>query len=249
MRFAAISTGTTSANAAAYGVGSSAGANSSAFGAGAVANGPSSPNGAGGSAFGYNALAFGAADTAVGAGAQVRSDNGTAVGANSLIDAGVQSGTAIGAGAHLVTGANNSVALGANSVATEADTVSVGSAGNTRRITNVSPGVNPTDAATVGQLDTVASGLNTLQAGLNQANKHIAIADGGVAMGMAMSVAPLSLNTGEQGISGGVATFEGRSALGFRYQGQPTARITVGLGVGIASGSSVGASAGVGFKF
>ncbi|WP_250471379.1 hypothetical protein [Caballeronia sp. GAFFF1] len=53
--------------------------------------------------------------------------------------------TAIGNGSK-ATG-NNSVALGSGSVAGEDNTVSIGSAGNERRLTNVAPGVNGTDAA------------------------------------------------------------------------------------------------------
>ncbi|SAL13456.1 putative trimeric autoransporter, BpaB [Caballeronia cordobensis] len=48
--------------------------------------------------------------------------------------------------------ADNSIALGANSVATEPNTVSVGSAGSERRIANVAPGINGTDAVNVNQL-------------------------------------------------------------------------------------------------
>jgi hypothetical protein len=58
---------------------------------------------------------------------------------------------------------NNSVALGAGSIATADNAVSVGSTGNERRITNIAPGVNATDAATVGQLnifdDSFANGV------------------------------------------------------------------------------------------
>ncbi|AQG97449.1 hypothetical protein A9R05_00310 [Burkholderia sp. KK1] len=48
--------------------------------------------------------------------------------------------------------ADNSIALGANSVTTEPNTVSVGSAGSERRIANVAPGINGTDAVNVNQL-------------------------------------------------------------------------------------------------
>lgn len=64
-----------------------------------------------------------------------------ATGANSL---------ALGAGAQ--AGPANSVALGAGSVASEANTVSVGVPGGERRITNVAPGINLTDAVNVSQL-------------------------------------------------------------------------------------------------
>jgi autotransporter adhesin len=53
----------------------------------------------------------------------------------------------------VTSGATNSVALGNNSIADEPNTVSVGSVGSERRITNVAPGVNSTDAVNKGQLD------------------------------------------------------------------------------------------------
>jgi trimeric autotransporter adhesin len=74
--------------------------------------------------------------------------------------------TAIGNGA--VASADNSVALGANSVADQANTVSVGSAGNERRVTNVAEGTGGTDAVNVNQLN---AGLGNLQ---NQMNANVA---------------------------------------------------------------------------
>lgn len=76
-----------------------------------------------------------------------------AVGANAVVEAGAAGGTALGQNAKVQSGATNSVALGNNSVASEPNTVSVGSPGNERRITNVAPGVNGTDAVNKDQLD------------------------------------------------------------------------------------------------
>jgi trimeric autotransporter adhesin len=96
-------------------------------------------------------------------------------------------GSAVGAAAYIASGARNSVALGTGSVATEANTVSLGRVGDnplkgtysdggdgnssdtalfnqnltgtlTRRLTNMSAGINDTDAVNVGQLK--AAGLN-----------------------------------------------------------------------------------------
>src|SRR3546814_16396454 len=50
----------------------------------------------------------------------------------------------------------NSVALGANSLADRANTVSVGSAGAERQITNVAAGTEDTDAVNLAQLQEVA---------------------------------------------------------------------------------------------
>jgi hypothetical protein len=46
-----------------------------------------------------------------------------------------------------------------------------------------------------------------------------------------------------------IAAFEGRSALGLRYQGQPTDGVTIGVSLGFSEGAKTAASAGVGFKW
>ena len=48
--------------------------------------------------------------------------------------------------------AEGAVAIGQDSVADEANTVSIGSAGNERRLTQVATGIRDTDAANVGQV-------------------------------------------------------------------------------------------------
>lgn len=83
--------------------------------------------------------------------------NNTAIGSNAKATVG--NSTAIGAGAQ--ANAKDSVALGVNSVANEQNTVSVGSTNNTRRITNVADGINPTDAVNVRQLGDVKSNVAT----------------------------------------------------------------------------------------
>ena len=57
----------------------------------------------------------------------------------------------------------DSVAIGSSSVADEANTVSVGSAGFQRRIVNVAAGTAATDAANVGQVQTVATAAAAAQ--------------------------------------------------------------------------------------
>ncbi|WP_242112340.1 YadA family autotransporter adhesin, partial [Luteimonas aquatica] len=53
----------------------------------------------------------------------------------------------------------NSVAIGTLSEAERANTVSIGSAGNERQLTNVAAGTEDTDAVNKGQLDEVAAGV------------------------------------------------------------------------------------------
>jgi hypothetical protein len=53
------------------------------------------------------------------------------------------------------------VALGAGSIADQANTVSVGSAGNERKVVNVAAGTASTDAVNVGQLNAVVGEVKT----------------------------------------------------------------------------------------
>ena len=102
----------------------------------------------GGTAVGTAASAKGGQmGTAVGHMAEATGNFATAEGANAVAQA---KATALGANAE-ATG-DNSVALGQGSVAKEANTVSVGKEGATRRITNVTAGVNGTDGVNVSQL-------------------------------------------------------------------------------------------------
>jgi trimeric autotransporter adhesin len=83
-----------------------------------------------------------------------------ALAAGSASAASGTASTAIGTNAN--ASAANSVALGANSVADQANTVSVGSAGNERRVTSVAPGVQSTDAVNVAQLNARSNDLQNL---------------------------------------------------------------------------------------
>ncbi|MFC0571976.1 YadA family autotransporter adhesin [Paraburkholderia solisilvae] len=112
-------------------------------------------------------------------------------------------GSALGAASYVAGAANNSVALGTGSVASEANTVSLGRVGDsplkgtfsdggdgnssdtallnqnltgtlTRRLTNMSAGINNTDAVNVGQLK--AAGMNIDTSG-NVTNAFVAYDD------------------------------------------------------------------------
>lgn len=145
-------------------------------------------------ATGTDALAVGSASVATG-------QSSTAVGTGST--ASGQSSTAIGSGSN--ASADNSVALGANSVANEANTVSVGSAGNERRVTNVAPGVNGTDAVNVNQMNAglghVQNQVNNLQ---TQVNDNLKKSYGGTAA--AIAIAGLRYDDRPGKISAGVAS-------------------------------------------
>ena len=109
--------------------------------------------------------------------APVHADNTIAIGHNSFIGADANGSIAIGFGAQVASNtqqggtdaatdsiaigynakvtaeANNSVAFGANSKATEANTFSIGSEGNERKLVNMKDGEASTDGATVGQME------------------------------------------------------------------------------------------------
>src|SRR5262245_6692713 len=62
---------------------------------------------------------------------------------------------AIGSGARATK--PGAVAIGGGSIANVADTISVGKAGNERRIVNVAAGINPTDAVNLAQVQAMLS--------------------------------------------------------------------------------------------
>ena len=97
------------------------------------------------------------------------------------------------------------MALGKESVADQANTVSVGTAGNQRRIVNVADGTAATDAATFGQVSAVATrvsaaetSITSLQADGADVEAHLHIANA--------TIAPGAVNT--------VTAGEGASAAG-----------------------------------
>ncbi|BFM35642.1 hypothetical protein PT23B2_15780 [Acinetobacter towneri] len=149
-------------------------------------------------ASGKNAVALGSGKTAA-TSARAQGEDSVAIGSGALSEknyavsigqgAGseVEAGVALGKGS-LVKGAN-SVALGIGSIAeaqsgasyltnvaaTTAGTVSVGSAGSTRRITNVADGSADSDAVTVAQLKQLKTITDATQA---TADKGINFGDG-----------------------------------------------------------------------
>ncbi len=114
----------------------STGVNSSAFGAGASASNS-------GTAIGSNTSVSGTFGVAIGSGAAAAGARGTAIGAMSKADA------------------DGCVALGSFSECTNSDEASVGNAGYGiyRRVANLANGINDTDAASVGQLRTMAGAI------------------------------------------------------------------------------------------
>ncbi len=132
--------------------------NATALGSFSGASAPSS------TALGSQAIASGNSSLAVGEGAQATASASTAVGSGSIVS--VYGGSAFGYGSAVGAGGTESVAIGYGSSATEANAVSFGGgllgAPMTRRLVNVSDGIAATDAATVGQVQTVQGIVNNV---------------------------------------------------------------------------------------
>jgi autotransporter adhesin len=132
-------------------------------------------------AIGTGAVATGS--VAVGAGASA-SNGGAAFG-----DGAVATGSLSAAlGPNSQALAANSIAIGSGSVATLANTVSFGTPGNERRLTNVAAGINPTDAVNMSQLSSFNSGFQSQLGSLqSQVDTNQREARSGVALALAAS--------------------------------------------------------------
>src|SRR5262249_26520289 len=146
---------------------------------------------------GYGAIATGS--VAVGAFAQA--SNGGAAFGDGAVATGA-SATAIGQNA--VATASNSVAIGAGSVASAPNTASFGSPRNERRLTDIAPGVSPTDAATFGQV----SGVQT------QVDTNRTEARRGIAATAAMGIAMTPSRPGKTTVSMNTGFFKGETGVG-----------------------------------
>jgi autotransporter adhesin len=187
-------------------------------------------------AVGFRALASQAGSVAIGYNARATGDPTVAIGNNAL--ASGNDAVALGAGSQAT--ASRSVALGAFSVADQPNTVSVGSAGSERRITNVAPGVNLTDAVNVQQLNNVQSQIGDIKR----------IAYSGIAMSMALSGAVMPpLEAGEKGVGVGIGSYQGYGALALQFKSiSKTGNSAWGAGVS-TTGNNTGFSVGYGFKW
>jgi Hep_Hag./YadA-like C-terminal region. len=148
-------------------------------------------------AVGNAALATTSDSIAIGTGAYASGDPTVAIGAGSW--AAGNNSVALGAGA--TSFGNNSVALGAGSYDYgRSDTVSVGSVGNERTISNLAPGILNTDAVNMGQF---RHKINNLDRDLS----------GGIAAAAAqMNVMPYVPGVFALAMSG--ASYNGQGAIG-----------------------------------
>nr|WKF60468.1 Autotransporter adhesin SadA [Paraburkholderia busanensis] len=136
---------------------------------------------------------------------------------------------AIGGGA--VASAPNAVALGEGSIADQTGTVSVGSAGSERRITNVANGQAPTDAVNMRQF----------QGGMNEIARN---AYSGTASAIALTMVPEVDTSKNLAIGVGTAGYKGYQAVAVGLSARVTQNLKVKLGAGIsAATTTVGAGA------
>jgi autotransporter adhesin len=189
----------------------------------------------GASAYGSQSLAADDNATAIGFRATARGPKSSAMGFQSRATG--ESTVAIGANA--LASAPNSVALGAGSVADRANTVSVGSPGNERVIANVAPGVRPTDAVNLSQLQGVQQNVS------NVARQ----AYSGLAMAGALAGLP-QVDTGKTlQVSAGVGSYGGYGALAIGVSARLTEATVVKLGLSTGGSSKVLFNAGVGYSW
>ena len=178
---------------------------------------PGAKNGNGAMAIGAGSVANGDYANAVGTNAKALADNATALGANTTV----------------MAGATNSVALGQGSVADRPNTVSVGSKGKERTITNVAPGeisATSTDAVNGSQLYSATQGTMNELASTNTRVDRV----GAMSAAMA-SLKPYYVDGTEKGqIMAGVGVYHGEKALALGYGYAPNDRLFLNASVGIA---------------
>ncbi|KHK49821.1 hypothetical protein PI87_25260 [Ralstonia sp. A12] len=172
-------------------------------------------------AIGYNAQATGDPTVAIGYNATTSGNNSVSIGANASAPA------------------NNAVALGAGSVASQDNTVSVGAPGAERRITNVAPGVDPTDAVNVSQLQSVQQSVNTVA---KQAYS-------GVAMAGALAGLPQVEPGKTAQIGAGFGSYGGYTALAIGGSARVAQNVIVRMGVSATSAGHAMVNGGVGYSW
>jgi autotransporter adhesin len=123
-------------------------------------------------------------------------------------------------------------------VANEANTVSVGSAGSERRVTNVAAGIAPTDAVNVAQLNTVAAGFQSQIAGMQtQIFDNQREARRGIAATAALATAMTPSAPGKTTVSLNAGYFRGEVGLGVAMAHRLKTTVPMILHGSFASGS------------
>jgi autotransporter adhesin len=188
----------------------------------------------------------GAGSVVIGDGADASGERSVAIGegAQSAGDAAV----AIGAGAS--ASGRDSVAIGNGSVADRDREYSVGAPGQERVVSNVAPGVRPTDAVNLQQLEQgLQDARDYTDVRVHELDRRLDRMGAITAAyaGMATNTAGLA---GDNRVGAGVGAQNGRTALAVGYQRILGTRKNVSVSLGGAfSGSDQSVSAGAGFSW
>jgi autotransporter adhesin len=141
------------------------------------------------------------------------------------------------------------VAIGQDSVADEADTVSVGSSGNERRVTNVADGVNATDAVNVQQLQqfsaSTSGAINRLDSRIDNLSRD---AFTGIAAVAAIAGIPAPAQGKRTSLGIGYGNYKGENAIAVGFKSDITDNIRITTAIA-HSNSDVTTSAGVGWSW
>ena len=139
------------------------------------------------------------------------------------------------------------MALGSGSVATEANTVSVGSDASQRRITNVAAGTAATDAATFGQLSAVSSRVDAFDNRLNSISSR---ANAGAAAAMAVAGLPQAFRPGAGLVGVAIGSWQSETAFALGASKVFDNGHTIfKAGATFDGRGSGGANAGIGWQF
>ncbi|WP_197042163.1 YadA-like family protein [Sandarakinorhabdus oryzae] len=201
-------------------------------------------------------------DNTAGAAAPAATGANATTGGFGAVASAVQS-VALGNGA-ISTGIN-SVAIGSGSSdGGEANVVSVGSSSQLRRLTNVGPAINGTDAINLSQLQSATTqfqgSINNLQgqiAGLQGQISNLSFdvrnvqrrANAGAAGAMALAGLPQAFVPGKGMIAAAIGEFEGEVAFAFGLSKVIGNQTVVRAGSTFTSRGPKGFNAGVGYQF
>src|SRR5437870_7442136 len=148
--------------------------------------------------------------------------------------------------------AANSVAIGSGSVATLANTVSFGTPGNERRLTNVAAGVNPTDAVNVSQLSSFNANFQSQISSLQgQVGANLIESRRGIAAAVATASAPMPSAPGKTTWQVRGSTFQSQAGFGFGFAHRlhTSTPLTIVGGYGNGGGTQHTAYVGFGGEF
>lgn len=188
-------------------------------------------------AIGYKNVVSGANSGAFGDPNVISGNSSYAVGNNNTIASNKV--FVLGNNVNVAAGNDGAVVLGDGSTASGANTVSVGSAGQTRRITNVSDGIADTDAATVGQVNRATTALGNQIAGVQTQVYDLARSTSfGIAGATAIGMIPDIDPDQRFSIGGAVGGFDGYQAFAVGFTGRVSDNVKVRAAASISGGKS-----------